>query len=88
MMTTSEILSEIHKLPLSQQKELKEKLFEETETNVRSKPKLTEKEFLQQLFAAGFITNIPEDFTDEDDNFEPVEIEGEPISETIIRERR
>jgi hypothetical protein len=88
MMTPTEILNEIHKLPPAQQKELKEKLFEETGANGATKPQMSEEEFLQQLYAEGFITHIPEKYTDEDDDFEPVEIEGEPISETIIRERR
>ncbi|MGI8638669.1 MAG: hypothetical protein ACR2MG_01770 [Pyrinomonadaceae bacterium] len=88
MMTTVEILNEIHRLPLNQQKELKERLLEKTEPNGQTKPKISEEEFLQQLFEEGFITHIPEKYTDEDDDFEPVEIEGEPISETIIRERR
>ncbi len=49
-----------------------------------------EDEFEKQLLAEGFITNIPSrDETDEEfDNFEPIEIEGEPLSEQIIRERR
>ena len=88
MMTTTEILKEIYRLPVNQQQELKEKLLKETESNESTKPQITEKEFLQQLFDEGFISYIPEEMTDEDDDFEPVEIEGEPISETIIRERR
>ncbi len=88
MMTTTEILHEIHRLPLNQQKELKEKLLEESEINGQTKPPISEEEFLRQLLAEGLISEIPEGVTDEEDNFEPVEFEGEPISETIIRERR
>jgi hypothetical protein len=48
-----------------------------------------EKAFAQKLLAEGFITHIPpRDETDEEDDFEPIEFEGEPLSETIIRERR
>jgi len=48
-----------------------------------------EDEFAQKLLAEGFISNIPaRDETDEDDDFEPIEFEGEPLSEMIIRERR
>ncbi len=86
-MTTTEILNEIYRLPVNEQQELKEKLLKETESNGQMKPQISEKEFLQQLFDEGFISYIPEEMTDEDDDFEPVEIEGEPISETIIRER-
>jgi len=39
--------------------------------------------------AKGIISNIPiRDETDDDDNFEPIKFEGEPLSEMIIRERR
>jgi hypothetical protein len=48
-----------------------------------------EAEFAQKLLAEGFISHIPpRDETDEDDDFELIEFEGEPLSETIIRERR
>ena len=50
---------------------------------------LTENEFKQQLLKAGMMTSLP---VPPDDaprpEFQPVTIEGEPISETIIRERR
>jgi predicted DNA-binding antitoxin AbrB/MazE fold protein len=52
-----------------------------------SKPQMSEDEFLQMLLAEGFISNIPQKYTDEDDDFEPIEIEGEPLSETIIEDR-
>ena len=46
--------------------------------------------FERKLLAEGFISSIPSrDETDEEyDAFEPIEIEGEPLSEMIIRERR
>jgi hypothetical protein len=48
-----------------------------------------EEAFAKKLLAEGFISNIPaRDETDEDDDFEPIEFEGEPLSEQIIRERR
>lgn len=88
MMTTTEILNEIHRLPPVQQKELKAKLFEETESNGKTELRMTEEEFLQHLLAKGIISEIPEGITDEEDDFEPVDFEGEPVSQTIIRERR
>jgi hypothetical protein len=49
----------------------------------------TEDEFLQLLLAEGIISEIPPCiFDDEEENFEPIEVEGEPLSEMIIRERR
>ncbi|MDQ2747581.1 MAG: hypothetical protein M3T96_10005 [Acidobacteriota bacterium] len=49
-----------------------------------------EDEFERKLLAEGFISKIPSrDETDEEfDEFEPIEFEGEPLSEMIIRERR
>ena len=50
---------------------------------------LTEDEFKQHLLTTGLMTSLP---TPPDpatrQTFQPVKIEGEPISETIIRERR
>src|SRR5271166_5825910 len=59
---------------------------------VPQKPKkkpLTEAEFDQHLLAIGLMSQLPDtdaDFDDPDD--EPVAIKGEPLSETVIRERR
>ena len=48
-----------------------------------------ERKVLERLLAKGLISEIVEPMTDEeDDEFEPIEIEGEPLSEMIIRERR
>ena len=88
MMTTTEILNEIYKLPLTKRNEIKIRLLEDTKTETQSYPPISEEEFLQKLLADGFISEIPEGMTDEEDDFEPVEFEGEPVSETIIRERR
>jgi Arc/MetJ-type ribon-helix-helix transcriptional regulator len=48
-----------------------------------------EQEVLQAMLDAGLLTELPDaafDYEDPDD--EPVEILGEPLSETVIRERR
>jgi Arc/MetJ-type ribon-helix-helix transcriptional regulator len=49
----------------------------------------TEEEFKRQLLEAGLMTSLP---TPADPGtrrvFQPIKIEGEPLSETIIRERR
>jgi len=45
--------------------------------------------FLQRLLEKGLISEIAEPMSDaEDAEFEPIEVEGEPLSEMIIRERR
>ena len=53
------------------------------------KKKMTEAEFDQHLLEIGLMSQLPDseaDFDDPDD--EPIPIKGEPLSETVIRERR
>ena len=46
-------------------------------------------ELNRRLLAAGLVTELPNLSLDLDDSEEPlIEIEGEPLSETILRERR
>src|SRR5438034_2663501 len=55
------------------------------------KKPLTRDELNQRLMAAGLISSLPDpalDIDDDDPNDQPVTIKGEPLSETIIRERR
>ena len=55
----------------------------------QQKKPLTRAEFDQKLLELGLITQLPDtaaDFDDPDD--EPIAIKGEPLSETVIRERR
>jgi hypothetical protein len=63
----------------------------------RSKPAaaktetMTRDEFNQRLMAAGLVTRLPDpslDIDDDDPDDQPVTMKGEPLSETIIRERR
>ena len=51
---------------------------------------LTEQELEQELVESGFLASVPppRDPATPAWNFDPVKIEGEPISETVIRERR
>jgi hypothetical protein len=54
-----------------------------------SKKPMTEAEFNQHLLNIGLMSQLPNtdaDFDDLDD--EPITIKGEPLSETVIRERR
>src|SRR5262249_8478854 len=53
--------------------------------------KMTEAEFDQHLLKIGLISSLPDptqDLDDDDPDDQPVTIKGEPLSETIIRERR
>src|SRR5262245_44887709 len=56
----------------------------------KKKP-LTRDEFNQHLLKIGLISSLPDpslDIDDDDLDDQPVTIKGEPLSETIIRERR
>lgn len=56
---------------------------------VQPAPKpLTPEELNQRLLADGLISRLPNPAEDIDDDDEPIVIKGEPLSETIIRERR
>jgi hypothetical protein len=65
-----------------------------TKRSKRTAPRrnpLTRDDFNQRLMAAGLITRLPDpslDIDDDDPDDQPVIIKGEPLSETIIRERR
>lgn len=54
-----------------------------------SEPQMTEEEFAQHLYKKGIIGKPPPPITDFSryENFQPVKVEGDPVSETIIKER-
>ncbi len=85
-MTPQEIVNQVRKLSLSQQREVLQTLAHD----LNETPQMAERvpvELLREMLADGFISNLPSAVDDEDD-FEPIEIEGEPLSETVIKERR
>lgn len=94
-MSLQEIMSEIGNLPYLE----KQSLLETLNRDVGSKPAaivhsrsaepISEDEVERILRAKGIISFAdPSDYTDADEDFEPIEVEGEPLSEQIIRERR
>jgi len=94
-MTASDVLTEIRKLNLDEAREVAERLANylrerESTALAAEETEAREDEFERQLLAKGLISHIPtRDETDEEfDRFEPIEVAGEPLSETIIRERR
>ncbi len=86
-MSLQEVLNEIYKMPLTEQKAIVKtlslKIKEESEN-----PNISKNDVYQHLFKKGLITHIPKGMSDADDDFVPLKIDGEPLSETIIRERR
>ncbi len=55
-----------------------------------AKPAMTEEEFAQHLYEKGIISKPPPPITDFSryDNYKPITVTGDPISETIIKESR
>lgn len=94
-MSATDVLTEIQKLSLEEAREVAEQLANylrerEGAALASDATEAREDEFERQLLAKGVISHIPtRDETDEEfDKFEPIEVAGEPLSETIIRERR
>lgn len=85
-MTPQEIVNQVRKLSLSQQREVLQTLAHDLNETPRTAERVPV-ELLREMLADGFISNLPSAVDDEDD-FEPIEIEGEPLSETVIKERR
>ena len=60
-----------------------------TESAPQEKQPLSPDELNQRLLASGLLTRLPDPAQDiDDDDDPPIMIKGEPLSETIIRERR
>lgn len=86
-MTPTEILNEISKLPVPERRNIFERLDDHLHReNAVSPEELREREFERTLLAEGVIRAIPPGWND-DDYFEPVEINGKPLSETIVEDR-
>ncbi len=64
-------------------------LLERLQSRPTRKPAVTPDDLHRQMLADGLLSQLPDDTQDIDDDQddEPVTIEGEPLSETIIRER-
>ena len=88
-MTTTEVLSEIQKMPLVEKRkvflELTEQLDQAEQTDLNAK----EKKFVNGLRQKGLVTEMPLRLPDDEfrRNFKRIEVKGEPLSETIIKER-
>ncbi len=91
-MTGTEILQAIQKLPLPEQRALIARLAETVpvdEADDSGERARREREFELAMLAEGFFAHLPAGaMTDaEFDEYEPLEVVGEPLSEQIIRER-
>ena len=88
-MTPTEVLIEIRRLPLNAQRQVLAELTEELNRTDRAEADAQEATFVQSLLYKGIISEIPPRLPDDEfrRNFQPVTIKGEPLSETIIKER-
>lgn len=83
-MTPQEIINEIQKLPPAQRKEVLDNIASDLPENGG----ISEAETAERLLANGVIREIPEQWNKPDEDFEPIDIQGKPLSETIIEGRR
>ena len=89
-MTTAnldQVFKQVKSLSLDEQKQLREML---NTLLVETEPQMTEEEFERKLLEKGIISRIPPRIRDEAfyQNRQPVDVEGKPVSEIIIEERR
>ena len=93
-MTPTEVLNEIQKLPLSDARQVADELANYLREKEAALPdeeaERLEDEFERYLLSQGVASHIAiRDETDEEfAAFEMIEVEGEPLSDTIVRERR
>ena len=86
-MSKHPLLVEIEKLPLKEQRQI----LEELNRTFADQPDSTapsEAEFERMLLAKGIITEIPAGVDQDEEDFELIVVEGKPLSDTIIEERR
>lgn len=64
-------------------------LLDQRAAQAAAKKPITEEEFKQQLLESGLMSSLPTPLDRAARrHFDPIKLEGEPLSETIIRERR
>jgi hypothetical protein len=87
-MSASELIAEIQKLPVEEQRKLLDILSRQLERLEHET--VSESEIDRLLVERGIISQLPDPacYNDEDENFEPIEVTGKPLSQTIIEERR
>ena len=92
-MTTLEAIYEngifkpVSRVPATLKEYERVKLTIETEKEGHAESFSVYDEILSGMLADGMITHIPKGITDNEDDFEPVQMKGKPISETLIEDR-
>ena len=89
--TAEQVISTIQHLPPNEQVRVWDWLKEhlpQIDSPISDEERV-EQEVLKRLLAKGLLSEIAPGLTDEeDDEIQPIEIAGEPLSEMLIRERR
>ena len=86
--TVEQIVNEVQMLSAEDLRKVRNAVDSILETKETESP-MTEQEFAQYLYEKGVIGKPPPPLTDFSryENYQPVKVEGEPVSETIIKER-
>ncbi len=84
-MTTQGIINQVRWLPVAQQREIVQTLVADLHVTESSAP--SEPDIAAALLAARAITDIPAAWNLPDEDFEAVEIQGKPLSTTILEDR-
>ena len=88
-MSAQEILAEIEKLTPEERQLLLKALAPEIGEPSESRHLIPEEEVERILVAEGIVSEIPACLPDdEEETYEPIEVPGKTLSETIIEERR
>ena len=82
-MTSTEILNEINKLPDSERQKVIDSL-----KNSETEEESIDLRLQKMLYEDGLLREIRTSKSNKVADFKPIKIEGEPVSEAIIRERR
>ena len=89
-MTSAEVMNEIAKMPLLEKRRVLAALAEQLgqtagQTDLDSK----EEKFVNGLKQKGLLTEVPLRLPDDElrQNYQRIEVKGEPLSETIVKER-
>ena len=88
-MTPTEVLREIHKMPLVEKRKILAELSEDLSQTEQKNLQAKESDFVNGLKRKGLVTEIPLGLPDDEfrHNFKRINVKGEPLSETIIKER-
>lgn len=89
-MTQAEVLNEIDKMTLSEKRALLERLSREIADQNNNQLDQSEEAFAEHLRDKGLLGTLPLQRPDGDvhRNFKRISVKGQPLSDTIIEERR